>query len=218
MTRTIVNSLMHHYNIFKKIIIVWMCLFICGFSYAQKDWSSEIWHDGKVVLLAGDTLKGIVKYDLQQDLLQYIYSKDKAEIYTARKVLFFEIFDENVHKYRQFYSLPYSNSSGYKAPKFFELLEEGKITLLSRELLEYKTYNNTFYGGSFSRLVQTYYYYLMKDDGTIEDFKGNKNDLIALMGNKGKTVEKYIKANRLDFDDKYDLAKIVAYYNSLMGT
>jgi len=58
----------------------------------------------------------------------------------------------------------------------------------------------------------------MKEDGTIEDFKGNKNDLIALMGNKGKTVEKYIRENRLDFDDKYDLAKIVAYYNSLTGS
>jgi hypothetical protein len=58
----------------------------------------------------------------------------------------------------------------------------------------------------------------MKEDGSIEDFRGNKNDLIALMGNKGKDVERYIKANRLDFDDKYDLAKIVAYYNSLVGT
>lgn len=199
-------------------MIGWMFLFICGFSYAQRDWPSELWHDGKVVLLAGDTLKGILKYDFPQNLVQYVVHNDKAEIYSSRKVLFFEIFDETVHKYRQFYALPYSNPSGYKAPMFFELLEEGKITLLSRELLEYKTYNNTFYGGSYSRLVQTYYYYLLKEDGTIEDFKGNKNDLIALMGNKGKTVEKYIKANRLDFDDKYDIAKIVAYYNSLTGT
>jgi hypothetical protein len=58
----------------------------------------------------------------------------------------------------------------------------------------------------------------MKEDGSIEDFRGNKNDLIAMMGNKGKDVERYIKANRLDFDEKYDLAKIVAYYNSLVGT
>lgn len=191
---------------------------MAGVGYAQRDWPSEIWHDGKVVLLAGDTLKGALKYDFQQDLVQYVVRNNKAEIYSARKVLFFEIFDETVRRYRQFFTLPYSNPSGYKAPMFFELLEEGKITLLSRELLEYKTYNNSFYGGSYSRLVQTYYYYLLKEDGTIEDFRGNRNDLIALMGNKGKTVEKYIKANRLDFDDKYDLAKIVAYYNSLMGT
>lgn len=185
---------------------------------AQRYWPSELWHDGKLVLVDGDTLEGLVKYDFQQNLVQYTLNNRKAEIYTARKILYFDIFDETVHKYRKFFVLPYSNPSNYKAPIFFELLEEGRITLLSRELLEYKTYNNAFYGGSYSRLVQTYYYYLLKEDGSIEDFKGNKNDLLNMMGTQAKTVERYMKANRLDFDDKYDLAKIVAYYNSLTGT
>jgi hypothetical protein len=58
----------------------------------------------------------------------------------------------------------------------------------------------------------------LKENGTLEDFRGNKNDLLDLMGNKVKNVEQYIKANNLDFDDKYDFARIVAYYNSLFGT
>lgn len=206
-------------NAWKKFIMAAMLVFMAASGYAQRgDWPSELWHEGKVVLVTGDTLKGLVKYDLSQDLVQFVMSTHKAEIYSARKVLFFEIFDETVHKYRRFFSLPYSNPSNYKAPTFFELLVEGKITLLSRELLEYKTYSNSFYGGSYSRLVQTYYYYLLKENGAIEDFKGSRNDLIAMMGNKGKTVEKYIKANRLKLDDKYDVAEIVAYYNSLVGT
>jgi hypothetical protein len=205
-------------SISKKIWITAALLFICSVGFAQGNWPSELWHDGKIVLVEGDTLKGLVKYDFHQNLVQFTMNNRKAEIYTARKVLFFEIFDETVHKYRQFFVLPYSNPSNYKAPVFFELLEEGKMTLLSRELLEYKSYNNAFYGGSYSRLVQTYYYFLLKEDGTIDDFSGSKNDLLAMMGNKSRTVEKYIKANRLDFDEKYDVAKIVAYYNSLMGT
>lgn len=193
-------------------------LFSVHHGFSQRHWPSELWHEGRIVLLGGDTLRGLVKYDLQQNLVQYTETNRKAEIFTARKVLFFEIFDETVHKYRKFYVLPYSNPSNYKAPMFFELLEEGRITLLSRELLEYRTYNNAFYGGSYSRLVLNYYYFLLKEDGSIEDFRGNKNDLLSLMGNKGRTVEKYVKENRLDFDDKYDMAKIVAYYNSLSGT
>jgi hypothetical protein len=35
------------------------------------------------------------------------------------------------------------------------------------------------------------------------------------MGKKSEDVEKYIKANRLRFEDKYDFARIVAYYNSI---
>lgn len=206
------------WHTFKKITLTLLFLGVGVPGFAQKNWPSELWHEGKVVLVNGDTLKGLIKYDFPLNTVQYVVNDRKAEIYHARKVLFFEIFDETVHRYRKFFVLPYSNPSNYKAPVFFELLEEGKITLLSRELLEYKTYNSGFYGGSYTRLVQTYYYYLMKEDGAIEDFRGNKNDLIAMMGNKGKDVEKYIRANRLDFEDKYDLAKIVAYYNSLVGT
>jgi hypothetical protein len=197
-----------------------MALFtaISTLSMAQRNWPSELWHDGKVVLLDGDTLKGQVKYDFQLNTVQFVINDRKAEIYHARKVLYFEIFDETVHRYRKFFVLPYSNPSNYKAPVFFELLVEGRITLLSREFLEYRTYNSAFYGGSYSRLVQTYDYFLLKEDGTIKDFRGNKNELLALMGNKGKEVEKYVKANRLDFDEKYDVARIVAYYNSLAGS
>ena len=202
----------------KKPTLLLAFLSLCFTCFAQREWPSELWHEGKVVLLDGDTLKGLVKYDFQLNTVQLVKDDRKAEIYHARKVLYSEIFDETVHRYRKLFVLPYSNPSNYRAPVFFELLEEGKMTLLSREFLEYKTYNSSFYGGSYTRLVLTYYYYLMKEDGTIEDFRGNKNDLIALMGNKGRDVEKYIRANRLDFDDKYDLAKIVAYYNSLVGT
>lgn len=192
----------------------------CVFSFAQRkgQWPSELWHDGKIVLVDGDTLKGLIKYDFAQNLVQYVINDKQAEVYTARKVLFFEIFDETAHRYRKFFVLPYLNESNYKTPMFFELLEEGNITLLSRDVLEYKTYN-TYYGyGGFTRLVETPYFYFLNEDGSIEDFKGNKNDLVSMMGNHRKNVEKYIKANRLDFDEKYDVAKIVAYYNSLTGT
>lgn len=205
-------------SLVKKLMLAALISFTSATASAQRHWPSELWHDGKIVLVDGDTLKGLIKYDFRQNLVQYVVNNRQAEIYTARKVLFFEIFDETVHKYRRFFVLPYGNASNYKSPMFFELLEEGNITLLSRELLEYQTVTNAFYGPSYTRLVQTDFYYLLKADGTIEDFRGNRNDLLALMGNKGKMVEKYIRANRLDFDDKYDVARIVAYYNSLQGS
>jgi hypothetical protein len=213
---------MHGLNAHKTPLVVIVLLFACTFVFGQRSWQrtwpSELWHEGKLVLVSGDTLKGRLKYDFAQNLVQCIVNNKTAEIYHARKVLFFEIFDETVHKYRRFFALPYSNTSNYKSPVLFELLEEGKMTLLAREMMEYKTFNNGFYGGSYSRLVQTDSYYLLKPDGNIEDFTGNRNDLLSKMGNKSNAVEKYIKSNRLDFDDKYDRARIVAYYNTLMGT
>jgi len=55
----------------------------------------------------------------------------------------------------------------------------------------------------------------MKENGTIVQFTGKKNDLVELMGTKGEKVAKYAKEKRLDFDKKYDVAQMVAYYNSL---
>lgn len=182
--------------------------------HAQK-FPFEFWHAGKIVLEQGDTLKGNVKYDLKNDLLQF--EKDgRLESFTARKVLFFEIFDQSVKRYRSFYCLPYATSGEYKAPIFFELLTEGKLTLLCREAVEYKTYSNSFYYyGNYSRMVLVYKFFLLKEDGSIEPFVGKRNDLVLLMGNKGEMVEKYMKVNKLDLDDKYEFGQIIAYYNSL---
>lgn len=200
-------------------VIGFLLLSACFTSASAQQWPFELWHEGKIVLLEGDTLKGLVKYDLQQDLVQYSINDKKTEAFTARKVLFFEIFDQTVRRYRQFFALPFTTPSQYKAPVFFELLEEGKMTLLARESLEYRTYNSMYYmGAAYSRQVLVYKYFFLGETGEIVEFNGNKNDLLDLMGKKSEDVEKYVKANRLKYDDKYDLAKIVAYYNSLFGT
>ncbi|HEX5171383.1 MAG TPA: hypothetical protein VFW11_19535 [Cyclobacteriaceae bacterium] len=186
-------------------------------AYAQQ-WAFEFWHEGKIILVTGDTLKGNVKYDLQQDLVQYEKKDVQPEVFTPRKVLFFEIFDRTVSRYRTFYALPYNATQAYRTSIFFELLEEGKMTLLSREAVEYRTYSSPYYLGSYSRQVLVYKYFFLEEDGNIVEFQGNKSDLLNMMGNKSDEVEKYIKTNRLKFEEKYDLARIVAYYNSLFGT
>lgn len=158
----------------------------------------------------------MVKYDLQQDLVQHMVGEQKAEVYTARKVLFFEIYEEAIHKYRRFFALPFTTPTGYKSSIFFELLEEGKWTLLAREVLEYKSYGTPYnVWGSSSRLVLSHKYFFLKEDGKIEEFNGSKNDLLDRMGKNSDAVEKYAKTNRLKFDDKQDLARIIEYYNSL---
>jgi hypothetical protein len=195
---------------------VFLILLFSGSLCAQQ-FPSDFWHEGRVVLLEGDTLRGNIKYDLQQDLIQLSVSNQNTT-FSARKVLFFEIFDTSVRKYRQFFALPFTTVAGYRSPVFFELLEEGKMTLLARESVEYRTYNSPYYMGSYSRLVLIYKYYFLDEKGNINEFNGNKSDLLEMMNMKSEEVEKYIKANKLRYDDKYDFAKIVAYYNSLFGT
>lgn len=211
----------HHIGVLNKGVAV-LCslcfLLVAATETLAQKFPSDLWHEGKIVLLEGDTLRGSVKYDLQQDLVQYGVADQRTTAFSARKVLFFEIYDTSVRRYRQFFALPFSTTGSYKAPVFFELLEEGKMTLLSRESVEYRTYNSPYYMGSYSRLVLVYKYFFLDEEGNISEFTGNKSDLLQLMNNKSEEVEKYIKANKLKYDDKYDFARIVAYYNSLFGT
>ena len=55
----------------------------------------------------------------------------------------------------------------------------------------------------------------MRENGEIEEYRGKKNDWYDLMRGKEEEVQKYVKANRLDMDDKYELASARNYYNSL---
>jgi hypothetical protein len=140
----------------------------------------------------------------------------KARVGLSRKVVFFEIFDKTVNRYRQFYSLPFALKGQYRAPTFFELLSEGKLTLLAREKLEYKTYSSFYaYGGMYTRLILTHSYYLLKEDGTIQEFMGKRNDFFDLMGSKKDEMQKFAKENKLSFDNKYDVVRITDFYNSL---
>lgn len=200
-----------------KVLAVSFGLIMPLLSFSQS-WPFELWHEGKIVLVAGDTLKGMVKYDLKQDIVQYDIPNQRYEAFSARKVLFFEIFDTSVQAYRRFFALPYTFAGSYKTPAFFELLAEGKITLLSREALEYRTYQSPYFVGGYTREVLVNTYYFIEENGDITEFKGNRNELLDRMGRKASDVEKYIKANHLKIDDKYDLVRIVEYYNSLFAS
>jgi len=182
---------------------------------SAQTWPSELWHQGKIVLMSGDTLRGLIKYDLQQDLVQYTLEDKRTEAFSARKIMFFEIFDETVREYRQFFALPFTTSTGYRAPVFFELLANGKLTLLSRESVETRTYNSPYYLGGYSRQILVYKYFFLDEKGNIQEFDGNKADLLNMMGRKSEDVERFMKENKLKVDDKNDFARIVAYYNSI---
>lgn len=197
-----------------------LCLAFFFITYcASAQWAFELWHEGKVVLETGDTLRGQVKYDLQQDLIQFTQKKGTIETYTARKAVFCEIFDRTEGQYRQFYSLPYSTTSGYKTPVFFELIGEGKLTVLSRERLESQaTSSPYYYGSTYSRTVLVNKYYRLKENGEIVDLSTRKGDFMELFGKQADHINDYMKDNKLRLDEKQDLIKIVQYYNSLFKT
>lgn len=197
-----------------KVLTLFMTiLLVCA---KGQQFPFEFWHDGRAVLDTRDTLRGKIKYDPQNDMIQ-VEIQSRFESYTSRKVIFYEIFDQTLDNYRQFYTLPYSVSGGYKTPTFFELLTEGKITLLSKEAVEYRSSNAGFFYGNISRLVLVHKYFLLREDGSILRVTGSKNEFLSLMGSREKEIRDYMKENRLGLERKIEITRVINYYNSLFS-
>jgi hypothetical protein len=192
-------------------------------AYAQ-DFPSEYWHVGKVVLMSEDTLYGKIKYDLDNDIIQLEHA-NVVKTYSAKKIFYFEIFDETVDNYRHFYALPFQVQPNYEVPIIFEVLYEGKLSLLCREEIvteNVQSYNynpyyyNPIYGNTRMRL--TYNYFFLNQKGQISRYSLKKNDLFDFFKDREQAINKYMKKNNLKHDRMRDLVRITAYYNALVGS
>ena len=181
-----------------------------------QDFPSEIWHEGKAVLASGDTLRGSIKYSIENDLIQ-VDINNTVQTYSSRKIAYFEIFDVTVDNFRHFYALPYNISGNYKIPILFEVLYEGPMTLLARELIVLETVPQINYSyRSYTRRKLTFEYYFLEQGSEIVRYNGKKNDLIYIMRKQTAHIKKFIKKNKLHYDRRNDLIKITTYYNNLL--
>src|SRR5258708_27557581 len=157
-------------------------------------------------------MKGLVKYN-PEDRVQLTHHQ-RTENLSAGNVLFFEISDRTDQRRRQFYSLPYAKMNPYKTPVFFELLCEGKITLLSRETIEARTITSPGFHVSPMLMVVVNHYFILKGDGNIEAISDSPKAWYYLMGGEAGAVRNYVKKNNLDFRKKHQLMRIIGYFNS----
>ena len=77
----------------KKAIFTFSLIFLAFASaMAQKDFPSMIWHKGNIYGSDGQTFTGLVKYDLENNLVQL--QETNINTFTASNVTYFEIYDE----------------------------------------------------------------------------------------------------------------------------
>jgi len=198
-----------------RVFPVVCLLYLCSLSAVSQEFPSEIWHNGKMVLVSEDTLVGKIKYDLTRDIVQ-VEVRDNTFTYSAQKIFFFEIFDKTTESYREFYVLPYGLVTSYKAPVIFEVLVRGNITLLSREFIGIKNVQNPYSFGSYSQKILEYYYYFLDREGSITKFTTKKRDLFTITAKKQDQVMEFMKANKLNHESRNDLVRIINFYNSLL--
>jgi hypothetical protein len=206
-------------NIFRGFLVVLIVLFGSSACFGQ-EFPSEMVHEGELVLLNGDTLRGQIKYDLENDLIQIVVN-ETVQTYTSRKILFFSIYDKTVDMFRNFYSIPYEVQPNYEIPILFEVLYEGKLSLLAREAIVTETVPQYSYmyrsSVNMTRTRLDYEYYFLDDKGNFIKYNNKKFELFDIMKRREPQIKQYIKKNKLKTDTRRDLVRITAYYNALLG-
>lgn len=198
-----------------------LVLFSIGFiNNAHAQLPNEAWHGGFLVLNDFDTVRGEIKYNFQNNLVQ-VRQGEKILSFSTQVFVSFSIHDQISKRYRAFYSVPFSLKSAYKAPVLFELLQEGEhLTLLAREVMVVENVSNfgSFYyspRNSMSRERLDYEFYFMKKDAKIVRYNKKKRDLYFIMNDRSSEMKRIMKKKKLKHDRAAGLVRITAYYNEL---
>jgi hypothetical protein len=210
-------------NLKLYLFLILVSLSTIGWAQTRNQFPSQIWHKGTLVLADGSTTTGLVKYDLETNLVQL--QAETVITFTASNVTSFDIYDEIYGGIRKFYSLPYALNGDYETPIFFEVLTQGDhIALLCREFIatDNRGMNNwagmgmnPFWGPQMAtgfRLAFTYYFL---KGGRLERYSGKKKELFDLLSGYDEEMQLYMRKNRLEHDQRGDLLRITAYYNEL---
>lgn len=204
-------------------------LLFCAFSVNAQSlkfqFPSEMWHVGDVQLTDGNKLEGKIKYDILGDVIQ-VNVNDKIQTFAANQVQQFRIFQEDIARYRMFYTIPFLNKNGYRRPRFFELIFEGETSLLAREMILITTRpprDPYFSGGrrynpylsQRSTRILDHELYLVNSNGVITQLNKKRKDVIYSFDDKYTELKKIIKRNRLKMNNIDDVAILVEEYNKL---
>jgi len=85
---------------------------------AQDHFPSQIWHNGTIYGIDGNTYAGLVKYDLENNVVQL--QTETISTFTASNVSHFEIHNNSNDGKRSFYSLPYDQNGEMKRLFWFK--------------------------------------------------------------------------------------------------
>ena len=196
--------------------IIFGIAFLCYTTWSMGQISSNEWYKGIVVTTDQDTISGEIKYDFSTNMVTLV--KNKSVIaFSSHKLIYFEIYDEDYKSYREFYTIPYKNTSNYVTPVLFELQYESVLSLLSRENIVMET-SSLGYGYGLPIVSQPsvrYDFFFLTKAGKITQFSGSKKDLLRILAKKKNELQTFIKSNRLKTDELRDLVRIIAFYNSI---
>lgn len=177
--------------------------------------------DGDPYFNMPDVTRGTVLYDgVQYDSVLMRYNEITDELvvnYYAYRIQLLKPKIENFYLFNtNFIQITKDSSSkNLVGSGFYQLLYNGKISLLKKEIKSIQ--QNTSTGVDLQNFVDEKDYYYIKREGTYYPVK-HKKSFFAVLNDKKREVKEFMRSNGLNFkrDRERTISKTVAYYDSLI--
>ncbi|QMU27777.1 hypothetical protein [Adhaeribacter radiodurans] len=224
---------------FQKSLYFWSIFLIistfCYPAFAQ-NLNKHEWVAGKVVLTTGETLSGALSYFYNKEIIQVKGADGFTRAFSPVNVSYFQGFNEKkqvLQIFKPFKWSPNPDVPGFKTPAFFEVVTEGKYTLVKRTAFVirnldpvpmyaslgryYEPYstNETLHSGKNYQITRLHSYYVLTPENEIINLRNPKKDLENLYQDKASSMKAYIRDKKLSYKNPVALTHVVQYFNHL---
>jgi hypothetical protein len=178
----------------------------------------DTWQKGVVQLNNGQTYKLDIKYDLIADDLMFKDKNGDSLTFVLPvkelKLNYTENNKEQMHLFRSGYPAVASNSG---PQTLYEVLAEGAWTLLKKQTKSIWEETTTYGTANRTKNISTKTLYYIYNGKSMAVFRPQKKALLAVLPEKAKEIDQYIKDNHLDVTKDVDLVKVFENLNGVGG-
>lgn len=227
---------------FRKPLYFWSILFIflnsgvcpaLGQHLTKHEWAA-----GEVVLTNGDKLKGAVTYYFNKEIIQVKGADSLTKTFSPVNVAYFQVFSAQkqvLQTFRPFMWSPNPEEPAFKTLAFFEVITEGKYTLIRRTAYVIRNLDPVPVYTSLGKYYEPYTpdpdqmpselnnyqiarlnsYYLLTPESQILRLRHPKKNLEDLYQDKSGRMKAYIRKRNLSYKNPIALTHVVQYFNHL---
>ncbi len=179
------------------------------------------WLTGKLVFTNGDAGKKshLIKYNTQTKELLMKRPQGDSIVVFPNQITAFTINDDSKNVSYPFVKVENLKADGGTVPVcFLMVLYKNKTSLLkyvSKSILKANYQGGYSADRRYDSYVDNSQYFIRKADNSLVKVKVKKSSVLDALEDKKAEIEAYIKKENLSFKNDIDVAKVLAYYDSL---
>jgi len=173
-----------------------------------------MWNAGTLTDKSGKVYSNLLlKYDTYKDQVEMNQDGQVFEIstvlYPKFTLSFVQPTTNNVIKH--VFSAAYA-VDGFPKMSYFELLFEGRLTLIKKYKTSFVEENVSGYGtGGVQKSFQSKTIYFVVEDGVTKEIKSNKKSVLEVFPEQSSVIETFLKEKKMKIKSETDLVQIIQF-------